>query len=78
MLEGAYRVDENNNLLYAVDKRNVSIERKCRIYTLELSNNENINISKPYFAIFLLILTISLVIYETRVYEKIYRYNNKI
>lgn len=69
-------VDITNNLLYRVDKRNVSRERSCRIYTIELSKNENINFSKPYFAIFLLILSMILVIYETRVYEKIYRFNN--
>ena len=69
-------VDGTNNLLYRVDKRNVSIERSCRIYTIELSKNENINFSKPYFAIFLLVLSMILVIYETRVYEKIYRFNN--
>ena len=61
---------------YNVDKRNISIERACRIYTIELSNNENINFSKPYFAILLLILSMIIVIYETRVYEKIYRFNN--
>ena len=33
-------IDGNNNLLYNVDKRNISIERACRIYTIELSNNE--------------------------------------
>tara|TARA_B100000965_G_scaffold29020_1_gene21501 strand:+ start:8808 stop:10595 length:1788 start_codon:yes stop_codon:yes gene_type:complete len=69
-------VDGTNNLLYSVDKRNVSIERACRIYTIELSNNENINFSKPYFAVLLLILSMSIVIYETRIYEKIYRFNN--
>ena len=69
-------IDGNNNLLYNVDKRNISIERACRIYTIELSNNENINFSKPYFAVLLLILSMSIVIYETRVYEKIYRFNN--
>ena len=69
-------LDGTNNLLFGVDKRNISIERECRIYTIELSKNDNINFSRPYFAIFLLILSIILVIYETRVYEKIYRFNN--
>lgn len=69
-------LDGANNLLYDIDKQNLSTQSKCRIYTIELSNSENIDISRPYFAIFLLILAINLVIYEIRVYEKIYRFNN--
>ena len=69
-------LDEANSLIFDVNKQNLSIDADCRIYAVELYHNKNNNFKIPYFAIFLLILSVSLVIYETRVYEKINRFNN--